>query len=219
MIMNHRIALALKRAFDLIASAILLLFFSPLFLLMPLLVRLTMGPPVFFRQPRLGYQRRPFSVYKFRTMNDSRNEQGNLLSDEQRLTSLGKLLRKTSLDELPELWNVLKGEMSLVGPRPLLVEYLDRYTPEQARRHEVKPGITGWAQVNGRNAITWEEKFKYDVWYVDNWSLRLDIKIIFMTILKVIKGEGINQPGQATMEEFMGSSHHVQENFYKEKQQ
>ena len=137
-------------------------------------------------------------------MKNRRDEQGNLLPDEERITKIGKLLRKLSLDELPELWNVLRGELSLVGPRPLLVDYLDRYSPEQARRHEVKPGITGWAQVNGRNAITWEEKFKYDVWYIDNWSLKLDIKIIIMTIMKVIKGEGISQPGQATMEEFKG---------------
>jgi sugar transferase EpsL len=138
-------------------------------------------------------------------MNDSRDKHENLLPDDKRLTSFGKLLRRLSLDELPAMINIFKGDMSLIGPRPLLVQYLDRYSPEQARRHEVKPGITGWAQVNGRNAITWEEKFNYDVWYVDNLSLWLDIKIIFMTVIKVLKGEGINQPGQATMEEFMGN--------------
>lgn len=142
--------------------------------------------------------------YKFRTMKDLRDENGNLLPDEQRLTRFGAFLRSTSLDELPELINVLKGDMSLVGPRPLLMEYLDRYTPEQARRHEVKPGITGWAQINGRNAISWEEKFKLDVWYVDNWSIWLDLKKLFITIYKVLKREGINQPGKATVEYFKG---------------
>jgi lipopolysaccharide/colanic/teichoic acid biosynthesis glycosyltransferase len=141
-------------------------------------------------------------------MSELKDEQGNFLPDEKRLTKKGKFLRKFSLDEIPEFWNVLKGEMSLVGPRPLLIEYLNRYTPEQARRHEVKPGITGWAQINGRNAITWEEKFKFDVWYIDNWSLWLDIKIIFITIIKVIRGEEISQPGQATMEEFKGSNYY-----------
>ena len=144
-------------------------------------------------------------MLKFRTMSDARDANGRLLSDAERLTKLGRFLRTTSIDELPELFNVLKGDMSLVGPRPLLMQYLERYTPEQARRHEVRPGITGWAQVNGRNAITWEEKFKLDVWYVDNRSLWLDIKIIFMTIWKIFKREGINQQGQATMEEFMGN--------------
>jgi lipopolysaccharide/colanic/teichoic acid biosynthesis glycosyltransferase len=148
---------------------------------------------------------KPFAIFKFRSMTDARNKDGKLLPDAQRLTRLGTFLRKTSIDELPELFNVLKGDMSLVGPRPLLMQYLHRYTPEQARRHEVRPGITGWAQVNGRNAITWEEKFKLDVWYVDNRSLCLDVKIIFMTIWKIITREGISQPGQATMEEFRGS--------------
>jgi len=192
-----------KRLFDLAIAIILLIPTSPLMIVITFLVRIKIGAPVLFRQVRPGFHGNPFTIYKFRTMMDGWNEGGgNLLPDGKRLTGLGRFLRRFSLDELPELWNVLKGNMSLVGPRPLLVEYLDRYTPEQARRHEVKPGITGWAQVNGRNAITWEEKFKYDVWYVDNWSLLLDIKIIFMTIFKVIKGEGINQPGQATMEEF-----------------
>ena len=145
---------------------------------------------------------KPFTIYKFLTMTNERDEEGNLLSDGERLTPLGRFLRKTSMDELPELFNVIKGNMSIVGPRPLLMQYLDRYTPEQARRHEVKPGITGWAQVNGRNAITWEEKFKLDVWYVDNWSLWLDVKIIGMTIWKILKREGISQPGHATAQEF-----------------
>ncbi len=145
-------------------------------------------------------------LYKFRTMRDDKDKNGTLLPDDKRLTMLGTLMRSTSIDELPELWNILKGDMSLVGPRPLLMQYLERYTPEQARRHKVQPGITGWAQVNGRNAITWEEKFKLDVWYVDHQSFRLDLKIIFLTIWKILKREGINQPGQATMEEFKGCS-------------
>ena len=144
-------------------------------------------------------------MYKFRTMTDKRDDKGALLPDAERLTSFGKLLRRTSLDELPELFNILKGDMSFVGPRPLLVQYLDRYTPEQARRHEVKPGLTGWAQVNGRNAISWEEKFKLDVWYVDNWSLKLDLRILWMTFFKVFKREGISAEGEATVSEFMGS--------------
>ena len=168
------------------------------------MIRCKLGTPVLFRQQRPGLGGRPFWLLKFRTMTEARDAAGNLLPDAQRLTGFGRFLRATSLDELPELLNVLKGDMSLVGPRPLLMQYLDRYTPEQARRHEVRPGITGWAQVNGRNAITWEEKFKLDVWYVDNWSLWLDIKIIFMTVWKIFKREGISQPGQATMEEFRG---------------
>lgn len=167
-------------------------------------IRFSMGPFILFRQSRVGYWGQIFSIYKFRTMNNARDNQGALLSDAERLTPFGRFLRSTSMDELPELINVLKGEMSLVGPRPLLMRYLERYTPEQARRHEVKPGITGWAQVNGRNALTWEEKFKMDVWYVDNQSLCLDLKIIALTIWKIIKCEGINQPGQATAEEFQG---------------
>jgi sugar transferase EpsL len=159
---------------------------------------------VFVRQLRPGLHGRPFTLLKFRTMTEARDPAGNLLPDEQRLTRLGRFLRRTSLDELPELINVLKGEMSLVGPRPLLMQYLDRYTPEQARRHEVKPGITGWAQINGRNALTWEEKFKLDVWYVDHRSFRLDLRIILLTVWKVLRQEGISQPGQATMEEFQG---------------
>lgn len=169
------------------------------------LVRIVHGKPVLFRQNRPGYQSSLFTVYKFRTMNNARDKQGNLLPDEQRLTRLGRFLRSSSLDELPELFNVLRGEMSLVGPRPLFKHYLERYSPEQARRHEVLPGITGWAQVNGRNALDWEEKFRLDVWYVDNWSFGLDLKILLLTLWKVIKREGISQPGHATAEEFMGS--------------
>jgi len=161
--------------------------------------------PVFFKQPRPGKHGRIFTIVKFRTMREARDERGRLLPDEQRLTSFGRFLRRRSLDELPELWNVLRGEMSLVGPRPLMVQYLDRYTPEQTRRHEVTPGITGWAQVNGRNAITWEQKFRHDVWYVDYWSFRLDLEILWLTIASVLKGAGISQPGYATAEEFMGT--------------
>lgn len=170
-----------------------------------LAVWLSMGRPVLFRQVRPGRYGRLFEVLKFRTMTDARAADGTLLPDSQRLTRLGRFLRKTSLDELPQLWNVLRGEMSLVGPRPLLPEYLDRYTPEQARRHEVRPGITGWAQVNGRNATTWEERLRQDVWYVDNWSLWLDFKILWMTVVKVLRREGVSKEGHATMPEFMGT--------------
>jgi Sugar transferases involved in lipopolysaccharide synthesis len=194
-----------KRLFDVIASATALVVLFPLLLVLALLIRCKMGWPVFFGQVRPGCKGHPFTLYKFRTMDDRRDVHGQLLPDADRLSSFGRFLRAFSLDELPELWNVLKDDMSLVGPRPLLMQYLVRYTPEQARRHEVKPGITGWAQVNGRNAITWEEKFKLDVWYVDNWSLLLDIKILVMTIWKIMKREGISQPGQSTMEEFKGA--------------
>ena len=193
-----------KRTFDLALTIPSMVLLCPVFLMLATLVALLLGTPVLFRQQRPGLGGRPFWLLKFRTMTEARDARGNLLPDAARLTAFGRFLRATSLDELPELLNVLKGDMSLVGPRPLLMQYLDRYTPEQARRHEVRPGITGWAQVNGRNAITWEEKFKLDVWYVDNWSLWLDIKIIFMTVWKIFKREGISQPGQATMEEFRG---------------
>ena len=199
------VQLLIKRLLDLLGSLVGLIILIIPFLIIAVLIRISKSS-VFFEQIRPGKNGEMFSLYKLRTMNELRDENGNLLPDEKRLTRIGKFLRKLSLDELPELWNVLKGDMSLVGPRPLLVEYLERYTPEQARRHEVKPGITGWAQVNGRNAITWEEKFKYDVLYVDNWSLWLDIKIIFITISKVIKEEGIRQPGHATVEKFKGGS-------------
>ncbi len=194
-----------KRALDLFLGVLLFILAAPLMGFVAVMILLRLGKPVFFKQFRPGKDNLPFILYKFRTMSEKYDSSGGLLPDGLRISAFGRFLRELSLDELPELFNVLKGDMSLVGPRPLLMEYLDRYTREQAKRHEVKPGITGWAQVNGRNAITWEEKFKYDVWYVDNWSLGLDLKILFMTIIKVIKGEGINQPGQATMEEFKGS--------------
>jgi len=196
---------SIKRALDLLIAGLSLFIMAPIFIVLAMLIAIFLGFPVFFSQRRAGKDGKPFILYKFRTMTNEKDKNGNLLPDSQRLTLIGQFLRKSSLDELPELLNVIKGDMSIVGPRPLLIKYLDRYTPEQARRHEVKPGITGWAQVNGRNAITWEEKFKYDVWYVDNMGFWLDLKIILMTVVKVLKGEGINQPGQATMEEFKGS--------------
>jgi sugar transferase EpsL len=194
-----------KRILDLALTVPGIVIIAPLFLLVSVLVRIYHGTPIIFRQLRPGYKSKPFWVYKFRTMTNAHDAQNNLLPDEQRITRLGAFLRSTSLDELPELWNVLRGEMSWVGPRPLLIQYLERYSPEQARRHEVLPGITGWAQINGRNALTWPEKFSLDVWYVDHWSFWLDIKIILLSIVKVIRREGINQPGQATAEEFMGN--------------
>jgi lipopolysaccharide/colanic/teichoic acid biosynthesis glycosyltransferase len=194
-----------KRLFDLLLSTIGLILLSPILLAVALLVRVAHGRPILFQQQRPGYHGKPFQIFKFRTMKDSRDKQGDFLPDAERLTRLGRALRATSLDELPELFNVLRGEMSLVGPRPLLMQYLERYTPEQARRHDALPGITGWAQINGRNALAWEDKFRLDVWYVDHWSLWLDVKIILLTIWKALKREGISQPGQATAEEFMGS--------------
>lgn len=195
----------LKRLFDIAITLASIIMLSPSLAVVALLVRVKLGSPVLFKQIRPGLQGKPFTLFKFRTMTDARDADGRLLSDAGRLTKFGRFLRATSIDELPELINVLKGDMSLVGPRPLLMQYLARYTHEQSRRHEVQPGITGWAQVNGRNAITWEEKFKLDVWYVDNLSLWLDVKIIFMTIWKIFKREGITQPGQVTMEEFRGT--------------
>ncbi len=195
----------IKRTFDLLASASALLVLSPVLLGVAYLVRKNLGSPVLFRQVRPGMHGRPFEMIKFRTMLDAVDAQGNVLPDEVRLTSFGRFLRSTSLDELPELWNVLKGDMSLVGPRPLLMEYLPLYTPEQARRHEVRPGVTGWAQINGRNAISWEDKFKLDVWYVDNQSLWLDLRIIFLTIKKVVVRDGISAEGEATMSRFTGT--------------
>ncbi len=194
-----------KRLLDLAITLPALVVLSPVLGILALLVWIYHGRPVIFTQVRPGYHNKPFPVLKFRTMTDTRDAQGRLLPDEDRLTRLGSFLRSTSLDELPELINVLKGEMSLVGPRPLFIQYLERYSPEQARRHNVAPGITGWAQINGRNAISWDEKFRLDVWYVDHRSFWLDIKIILLTILKVIKREGISQPGFATAEEFWGS--------------
>ena len=195
----------MKRLIDLLLAIPTYFFLSPVIGMVAILARINMGSPVFFTQVRPGLNEKPFSLYKFCTMTNSSDSDGCLLPDSERLSPLGKLLRSTSLDELPELMNVLKGEMSIVGPRPLLMQYLDRYTLEQARRHEVKPGITGWAQVNGRNAITWEDKFRMDVWYVDNWSLKLDLKIIGMTIWSVLRQEGISAEGEATAAEFMGS--------------
>lgn len=197
--------LFLKRFIDVLVSTLALLILASILALTALLIRLRMGSPVFFRQTRPGLHGNPFTFYKFRTMTGDCDENGCSLPDECRLTKLGIFLRRTSIDELPQLWNVLKGEMSLVGPRPLLTEYLPRYTPEQMRRHDVKPGITGWAQVRGRNSLTWEQKFELDVWYVDNWSLALDMKILFLTVARVLKREGINQQGNATMERFLGS--------------
>jgi sugar transferase EpsL len=194
-----------KRVLDILIALTALLILSPVLLCLALMIRLSQGAPVFFRQVRPGKDGKPFTIYKFRTMSDRRDLSGRVLPDDERLTRLGRFLRSTSLDELPELVNVLKGEMSIVGPRPLLMQYLDRYTPEQMRRHEVKPGITGWAQVNGRNAVTWEDKFKFDVWYVDNQSPSLDLRIIALTVWKILKREGISQPGQTTAEEFKGS--------------
>jgi sugar transferase EpsL len=195
----------LKRSFDLIAVIPALVMLSPVFIILFILNAIFLGTPVVYRQIRPGLNGAPFSIFKFRTMTEAVDANGVLLGDDARLTSFGRFLRNTSLDELPELFNVLKGDMSLVGPRPLLMQYLPRYTQEQARRHEVKPGMTGWAQVNGRNSITWEQRFQLDIWYIDNWSLALDIKIIFLTILKILKREGISQKGHATMSEFMGS--------------
>lgn len=195
---------AVKRLFDILLASILILILSPILLLVFILVKRKLGSPAIFRQKRPGVHGKIFTMYKFRSMTDARGKSGELLPDEIRLTRFGRLLRKTSLDELPELFNILKGDMSFVGPRPLLVQYLERYTPQQARRHEVKPGLTGWAQVNGRNAISWNEKFQLDVWYVDHWTLLLDVKIMFMTIGKVIKRDGISAAGEATMSEFMG---------------
>jgi len=194
-----------KGLFDLLATVFLLVLLSPLMLIIGLCSLLLMGRPLLFRQVRPGFRGQPFTIHKFRTMHDLRDSQGRLLPDEQRLNRLGALLRQTSLDELPELWNVLKRDMCLVGPRPLLPEYLARYSAHQSRRHEVKPGITGWAQVNGRNALTWEEKFDLDVWYVDHYSLRLDIKILWLTLLKVLQRGGISHDGHATMPEFTGA--------------
>jgi lipopolysaccharide/colanic/teichoic acid biosynthesis glycosyltransferase len=196
----------IKYLLDRIIAAIALIIFSPVLIGTAIAIYFRMGSPVVFTQPRPGENSRVFRFYKFRTMTDERDAEGNLLPDEVRLTVFGQFLRKTSLDELPQLWNVLKGDMSFVGPRPLLVQYLDRYTPEQARRHGVKPGITGWAQVNGRRTLDgdWIKKFKLDVWYIDNWSLLLDLKILLLTVWQVIQKKDISQEGQATGEEFRG---------------
>ena len=194
-----------KRAFDVTCALVALIIFSPVLVIIAAMVRMKFGSPVIFRQIRPGRHQKTFTLFKFRTMTDARNNAGLPLPDAQRLTPFGGFLRRTSIDELPELINVLKGDMSLVGPRPLLTQYLDRYTPEQARRHEVLPGITGWAQVNGRNAIEWSKKFEYDVWYVDHWSLWLDIKILFLTVGKVFRRHGISSADHATMPEFLSN--------------
>jgi lipopolysaccharide/colanic/teichoic acid biosynthesis glycosyltransferase len=194
-----------KRLLDLLLTLPGLVLISPILLIIAILVRWRLGSPVLFRQTRPGYKGQLFAVYKFRTMTDTRTESGQLLTDKERLSKLGQFLRSFSLDELPELFNVLRGEMSLVGPRPLLVQYLERYSAEQARRHDVLPGMTGWAQVNGRNALTWGDKFRFDVWYVDHWSFGLDLKILGITLWKALTREGISQPGHATAEEFLGS--------------
>ena len=195
----------IKRLFDVLLSSLALFCLMPLILVVAWQISRKMGSPVLFRQVRPGLNGKPFEMIKFRTMKDALDAAGNPLPDAERLTPFGQFLRSSSLDELPELWNVLKGDMSLVGPRPLLMEYLPLYSAEQARRHEVRPGVTGWAQVNGRNALSWEEKFKLDVWYVDNQSLWLDIKVLFLTVKKVLVRDGISAEGEATMSKFTGS--------------
>lgn len=197
----------MKRLIDIVVSLLGLVLIWPLFGLIAWRIRVTMGRPILFRQARVGLAEKIFTLYKFRTMTDRRGAARKLLPDAERLTPLGSFLRKWSLDELPQLWNVLKGEMSFVGPRPLPPKYLPRYTPFQRRRHSVKPGITGWAQVNGRNGLTWEQKFALDVWYTENWSIWLDMKILARTAWKVVRREGISQAGHATMPEFLGSGH------------
>ncbi len=199
----------MKRLIDVILSASALLLLAPIIVLLFFLIRIKIGFPAFFSQNRPGLYGKPFRMIKFRTMTDALDTEGRLLSDTERLTSFGRFLRAASLDELPELWNVLRGDMSLVGPRPLLMEYLPLYTPEQARRHEVRPGITGWAQVNGRNALSWEKKFQLDVWYVDHQSFWLDIKILLLTIKKVLLRDGISAAGEATMTKFEGNEKHL----------
>ncbi|AFE08669.1 undecaprenyl-phosphate galactose phosphotransferase [Corallococcus coralloides DSM 2259] len=197
--------LFLKRCIDVVAAGVGLLCLSPVMAATGLFVRLTMGGPVLFRQRRPGKNGQLFTVLKFRTMLDATDATGEPLPDEQRITWAGQLLRSTSLDELPQLWNVLRGDMSLVGPRPLLVEYLPRYSAEQARRHDVLPGITGWAQINGRNALSWEERFRQDVWYVEHWSLALDLKVLALTVVRVLQRQGISFGSEATMHKFMGT--------------
>jgi sugar transferase EpsL len=194
-----------KRIFDIVAAALALLILSPALALLAILVRIYIGSPVLFLQKRPGYRGKPFSIVKFRTMTESHDAEGSPLSDSQRVTTLGRRLRELSLDELPELFNILRGDMSFVGPRPLLMQYLPLYSPDQFRRHEVHPGLTGWAQVNGRNALDWPARFNLDVWYVEHWSFWLDMRILFITAWKVLKREGIRQPGRETVEYFTGN--------------
>jgi len=203
--LKYKIRFLQKRIVDFAGALFGLVLFSPFLIIASLLILIFMGRPIFFRQKRLGYEEKPFVLYKFRTMRIAYDSAGQLLPDEKRLTQLGKIIRRSGLDEIVGFINVLKGDMSLVGPRPLLVEYLERYTTEQRRRHSILPGITGWALIHGRNALSWEDKFKYDIWYVDNWSVWLDFKILLITIWKIIKGEGLAQKGHATMEEFKGT--------------
>lgn len=195
----------LKRLLDFFCGIFLLILLSPVIFIIYLIVLFSMGKPVIFKQKRPGYKGKPFFMYKFRTMTNKKDKEGKFLPDEERLTFIGNFLRRSSLDELPELVNVIRGEMSLVGPRPLRMKYLERYSSEQARRHDVKPGITGWAQINGRNLVNWEERFEMDVWYVDNWSLILDLKILWITLVKVLKREGVSAEGHSTMPEFKGN--------------
>jgi sugar transferase EpsL len=203
---ERRLSRGFKRGLDVVVSVFGLVLLSPVLVFVGVLVWLQIGRPILFRQQRPGYKSVPFVTLKFRSMTDGCDGQGRLLPDGERITRLGALLRRASLDELPQLWNVLRGDMSLVGPRPLLMRYLDRYTPQQARRHSVLPGITGWTQVNGRNDLPWEQKLALDVWYVDHWSLSLDLRILGVTVWKVLKGEGIAAEGSATMPEFMGTA-------------
>lgn len=201
-----KFGLIIKRLFDIICALGGIIVLSPIFIICAILIRTNLGSPIFFRQRRIGKDNKEFEMIKFRTMKDAFDKKGNTLPDDQRMTKLGKVLRSLSLDELPELINILKGDMSLIGPRPLLIQYLPLYNERQIKRHDVTPGLTGWAQINGRNSLTWTEKFELDVWYVENWSLGLDIKIFFMTFYKVFKREGISQDGQATMEFFNGNN-------------
>lgn len=196
----------IKTGVDRLLSAIALIILSPFILVLAIAIYFNMGSPVVFSQPRGGKNNTVFTFYKFRTMTDERDSEGNLLPDMQRLTPLGQFLRQTSLDELPQLWNIFRGDMSFVGPRPFIARYLERYTPEQARRHAVNPGITGWAQINGRNSITWEEKFQLDLWYIDHWSLWLDLKILLQTVTKILTKEGVDEDQNTTMTEFIGTA-------------
>ena len=196
----------IKRLADIVVALLVLILFSPIILIVAILIRFNLGSPIFFRQQRPGLHGKPFQMIKFRTMRDAQGKDGQPLPDEERMTRFGNLLRKVSLDELPELWNVVRGEMSLVGPRPLLMQYLERYSERQKKRHDVRPGVTGWAQVNGRNAVDWDTRFEMDVWYVENWSLMLDLKILVLTVKTVLKRDGVSAEGHVTMPEFMGPS-------------